>query len=487
MHPRGEHAQEAPRRPRFEVADVFRAHGEVFRQSHVLTHAQHRAMRAIENCRTAVLGGHVDVCADCGDERPSYNSCRNRHCPKCQALAQAQWLERQRDRILPTGYFHVVFTLPSELRSLCLLNQRLVYGLLFEAASGTLLTLGRDPKRLGGLLGLTAVLHTWTRDLRFHPHVHCIVTGGALANDAQGAPRWIDAGREYLFPVKVLSALFRGKLIAGLERIRREKELKLPRELVAPSAFDALVATLRRTRFVTYCKRPFAGPEQVFAYLGRYTHRVGLSNNRLLHVAPGGGGDDRDARREDRDNGAAGVHPALPASHPAPGLREDPALRADGGEQPGDPPGGRAQRPIRKGGAATAPAAAARLAGPLRRARRRRPDLLRRLRRRSHRAADPLPQAPARLRPRAPWPRGRAMTRHDASRAPARWTRAQRHPCASAATARRPRATPPPTGGGLGHDPLPKTTTQASSPGAGPVTEPPRHPVPLDRLAAQSP
>lgn len=284
MHPRQADAQAASPRPRFEVAEIFRAHGDAFRQSHVLTPAQHKAMWDIEHCRTETLGGHLDVCPDCGDERPSYNSCRNRHCPKCQALAQARWLERQRERLLPTGYFHVVLTLPSELRPLGLLDPASLFRLLFAAASDALLTLGRDPRRLGGLIGVTAVLHTWTRDLRFHPHLHCVVTGGALGADAHGRPLWTDAGRNHLFPVKVLSKLFQGKFLAALNRARQEGELRLPVELETPSAFDAFVAQLRRTRWVTYCKRPFAGPEQVFNYLGRYTHRVGISNARLLDV-----------------------------------------------------------------------------------------------------------------------------------------------------------------------------------------------------------
>ena len=266
------------------MADIFRAHGESFRSRQVLTEVQRKAMWAIMNCRTAVLGGHVDVCADCGDERPAYNSCRNRHCPKCQALAQAAWLEKQKQRILDTGYFHVVFTVPSELRLLGRCAPSAIYDLLFRAASDTLLTLGRDAKRLGGLLGLTAVLHTWKRDLHFHPHLHCIVTGGALGAAPDGRPKWIDAGQDYLFPVKVLSKLFRGKFVAGLEQSHARGELVLPEALQAPGAFSALLAQLRRTRWVTYCKRPFAGPEQVFKYLGRYTHRVGLSNKRLLAV-----------------------------------------------------------------------------------------------------------------------------------------------------------------------------------------------------------
>ena len=277
-------ARDVANRPRFEVADIFRAHGESFRASHALTEIQHKAMWAISHCRTASLGGHADVCADCGDERVSYNSCRNRHCPKCQALAQAEWLEKQKQRILDTGYFHVVFTVPSELRLLGKCSPSAIYDLLFQAASDTLLTLGRDPKRMGGLLGVTAVLHTWTRDLRFHPHLHCVVTGGALGVGPDGTPCWFDTGRKYLLPVKVLSKLFRGKFTAGLERLQARGELDLPGELQRPGAFGALLAQLRRTRWVTYCKRPFAGPEQVFKYLGRYTHRVGLSNKRLLDV-----------------------------------------------------------------------------------------------------------------------------------------------------------------------------------------------------------
>lgn len=275
---------EVGQRPRFEVGDIFRKHGVSFAHDHALTPDQRKAMWAISHCRTAVLGGHVDACTDCGEERPSYNSCRNRHCPKCQAIAQAEWLEKQKARILETGYFHVVFTLPSELRLLGRSCPTAIYNLLFEAASDTLLTLGRDPKRMGGLLGLTAVLHTWRRDLQFHPHLHCIVTGGALTHGTDGAPRWIDVGRKYLLPVKVLSKLFRGKFTAGLERLQARGQVELPPALQRPGAFTALLAQLRRTRWVTYCKRPFAGPEQVFKYLGRYTHRVGLSNRRLLDV-----------------------------------------------------------------------------------------------------------------------------------------------------------------------------------------------------------
>jgi hypothetical protein len=240
-------------------------------------------MRDIEACRTAQLGGHLDLCLDCGHQRPAYNSCRNRHCPKCQSLDQERWLDGRLETILPVPYFHVVFTLPGELAPLTLHNRRLVFALLFRAASETLLTLGRDPKRLGGQLGITIVLHTWTRNLRFHPHVHCIVTGGGLSADGE---RWLEARQSYLFPVKVLSRLFRGKILDALTRAHEQALLDLPDELVGEHAFAKLRSRLYDKEWVTYAKPPFAGPEQVFAYLGRYTHRVGLSNRRILDVQP---------------------------------------------------------------------------------------------------------------------------------------------------------------------------------------------------------
>jgi hypothetical protein len=238
-------------------------------------------MRSIERCRTAALGGHVDVCSSCGTATPSYNSCRNRHCPKCQGLAQAKWLEGRKQRILPTHYFHVVFTLPSELRPLARLNPRLVYGLLFEAASQTLLELGRDPERLGATLGITAVLHTWSRTLAYHPHVHCVVTGGGLSLDHA---RWVATSRKFLFPLPVMAQLFRGKMLCALRRAHRRRELRLPDDLVETSGFDVLVDTLFATDWVVYAKPPFGGPDNVYAYLGRYTHRVGLSNHRLRAI-----------------------------------------------------------------------------------------------------------------------------------------------------------------------------------------------------------
>lgn len=264
-----------------EVADIFRSHGEAYRQGHKLDKDQRAAMRAIETCRTPALGGHIDVCDTCGYQRPAYNSCRNRHCPKCQSLRQAQWIEQRLARLLPTHYFHVVFTLPAALRPLAHRNRRLIFTLLFRAAAQTLLALGRDPARIGAHLGITSVLHTWTRELQFHPHVHCIVTGGGLALDGTS---WKTAGRRYLFPVKVLSRLFRAKFLAALTAASRRNQLQLG----DATTFQHLVDVLHRTEWVVYAKRPFGGPQQVFRYLGRYTHRVGLSNQRLQSIDANG-------------------------------------------------------------------------------------------------------------------------------------------------------------------------------------------------------
>jgi len=239
-------------------------------------------MWAIESCRTSVLGGHLDVCDGCGYQRPAYNSCRNRHCPKCQCLAQARWIEQRTQRILPTHHFHVVFTLPGALRQLALHNRRLIFTLLFRAASQTLLTMGRDPRRLGGLLGITAVLHTWTRKLHFHPHLHCIVTGGGLSPDDH---RWVTTkSPRYLFPVRALSALFRGKFLDALRRAYRRGKLRGGpdlAELLDDQAFDCFIDSLYRQPWVVYAKKPFGGADHVFQYLGRYTHRVAISNQRI--------------------------------------------------------------------------------------------------------------------------------------------------------------------------------------------------------------
>lgn len=260
-------------RPALEVADVFRAHGEAYRRGHALTGDQVKVMRAIETCRTAVLGGHVDVCLDCGAVTPSYNSCRNRHCPKCQGLEQAEWIIGRKERTLPVHHFHVVFTLPAELRALAKANQEVVYALLFREAGRTLLELGET--HLGATLGVTEVLHTWTRTLTYHPHVHCIVTGGGLSQDGL---RWVPTSKRFLFPVRVLSRLFRGKFLAGLRQAQAAGKL----EGISARDFAVLVAQLYRKDWVAYAKRPFGSAEHVFQYLGRYTHRVGISNQRLL-------------------------------------------------------------------------------------------------------------------------------------------------------------------------------------------------------------
>jgi len=246
-------------------------------------------MRAIETCRTPVLGGHLDVCDQCGFERPAYNSCRNRHCPKCQSLAQAKWVEARIERLLPTNYFHLVFTLPGKLRPLALHNRRCVFGLLFQAASRTLLDLGKDKDWLGAVLGFSAVLHTWNRVQGFHPHLHCIVTGGGLSTSGNG---WVGVqGGRYLFPVKVLSTLFRGKFLAGLAQARRAGKLRFAGTCAAVADDDVFAAfkdELYRKDWVVYAKRPFGGAEQVYRYLGRYTHRVSISSQRLEAIDDSG-------------------------------------------------------------------------------------------------------------------------------------------------------------------------------------------------------
>jgi len=270
-------------RSSLQVADIVRAHAEGFLSAHpAVSDHQRRVLRAIARCRTSALGGHLDECPDCGWSRPSYNSCRDRHCPSCQSLDQARWIAARMERVLPTHCFHVVFTLPKGLRALAQANQELVYDLLFEAASASLLELGHDPRFIGGLIGVTAVLHTWTREQLYHPHLHCVVTGGALSADPW---RWIDAPKNFLFPVRVLGQIFRGKFMDALVRAHAAGKLDLTGSAAA-LADAARFARLRRklytTRWVVYCKRPFGGPEHVFKYLGRYTHRVGISNQRLV-------------------------------------------------------------------------------------------------------------------------------------------------------------------------------------------------------------
>jgi Putative transposase/Transposase zinc-binding domain len=293
--------QAAGSKPSPELADIFRAYGQSYRQSHPLPRSQLKVMRAIESCRTAALGGHLQQCDSCGYQQPAYNSCRNRHCPKCGSLAKAQWLEDRKADLLPVGYFHLVFTLPHELNPLILVNKKLLCDILFKAVSQTLLEFGRT--QLGGSLGFICVLHTWDQTLRDHFHLHCLIPGGALSFDLR---RWIAARRTFLFSVKALSLVFRGKFLALLERASSKGELQFPGRTAAlaePAAFTALVHALRQKQWVVYAKRPFSSPEKVLDYLGRYTQRVALSNNRILAVAETAEGPRVTFSYRDRKNG----------------------------------------------------------------------------------------------------------------------------------------------------------------------------------------
>jgi hypothetical protein len=266
-------------RPRFEIGDIVRKHGPAFARSHTLRSEQRRALNAIARCRTAKLGGHLDHCHSCGYEHPAYNSCRNRHCPKCQALSQERWIAARQERTLPTKHFHIVFTLPRQLRPLAAFRKEMVFQALLTAANATLLQLSRS--RLDAVPGITAVLHTWTRDLRFHPHVHCIVTAGGLKLDGT---QWTSSRSNYLFSVKVMGALFRGKMIAALRRLYRDGSFDGFEDFQDPQALDRLIHKLFTIDWIVYAKAPFDTSNHVFRYLGRYTHRVGIANSRLLNV-----------------------------------------------------------------------------------------------------------------------------------------------------------------------------------------------------------
>jgi len=274
-------------RPALELADIFRQHGADFRRSQALSPEQRRVMRAIEVCRTSVLGGHVDQCDFCSYRRVSYNSCRNRHCPKCQSLARARWLAARLADLLPLPYFHVVFTLPEQLAALALQNKRVVYNILFATAAETLRTIAADPKHLGAEIGFLAVLHTWSQTLRHHPHLHCVVPGGGLALD--GA-HWRSCRQGFFLSVNVLARLFRRLFLTALARAYEQDKLTFhgtSAYLAQPLAFKRLLASLRAREWRVYAKPPFGGPAQVLAYLGRYTHRVAISNQRLLALKDG--------------------------------------------------------------------------------------------------------------------------------------------------------------------------------------------------------
>ena len=271
-------------RASLEVADILRAAGPAYRTAHAghLSLQQLKVMSAIEHCRTAALGGHVEACADCGHQRIAYNSCRNRHCPKCQGAAARAWLAEREADLLPVGYFHVVFTLPAEIALVAFQNKAVVYDLLFQAASETMLRIAADPRHLGARIGITAVLHTWGSALTHHPHVHMVVPGGGIALDGQ---RWIAARPAFLLPVRVLGKLFRGVFLSRLLALHDAAKLGFfgsLAHLVDRAAFLRHLAPVRKKRWAVYAKPPFAGPEAVLAYLSRYTHRVAISNRRLL-------------------------------------------------------------------------------------------------------------------------------------------------------------------------------------------------------------
>jgi hypothetical protein len=274
-------------RPTLELADIIRQHGDAFRQNHALPLQQLKLLRAIELCRTAALGGHVDQCGHCQHTRVSYNSCRNRHCPKCQSLARAKWVAERQAELLPVEYFHAVFTLPDSMAAIAFQNPSVVYGLLFQTTAETLLTIARDPKHLGAEIGFFAVLHTWGQNLLLHPHLHCVVPGGGLSLDHE---RWIACQPGFLLPVRVLSRLFRRLFCQALRKAHSQGKLRFFSELKPledPAAFDQYLRSAQTQEWVVYSKPPFGGPQHVLEYLGRYTHRVAISNQRLAALADG--------------------------------------------------------------------------------------------------------------------------------------------------------------------------------------------------------
>src|SRR5215472_8443534 len=273
-------------RPPWEVADIIRGAGDKFLERYCdsLTWTQLKVLRAIARCRTAVLGGHRDQCVRCGHQVISYNSCRNRHCPKCQTNAREKWLCARRRELLPVCYFHLVFSVPHALVPLIWQNKRYLFGLLFDTSAATLLEVAANPARLGAEIGFLSILHTWGQTLQRHPHVHCVVPGGGLSPDHS---RWIRSVPQFFLPVRVLSRVFRGKFVAGLQRAFQRKQLAFHSELQSlanEKAFAAFVRTLFQEDWIVYAKAPFGGPEHVLQYLARYTHRVAISNHRLLSV-----------------------------------------------------------------------------------------------------------------------------------------------------------------------------------------------------------
>jgi len=276
-------------RPKLEVADIFRRYGEAYRLQHdgSLSTAQRRVMTAIEVCRTAALGGHLERCDCCSYERPCYSSCRDRHCPKCQSLARAEWVEKRIAEVLPTHYFHVVFSVPEQIASIAYQNKKVVYDILFRATAETLSTIAADPKHLGAEIGFFAVLHSWGQNLLFHPHLHCVVPGGGISLDGT---RWISCRPHFFLPVRVLSRLFRRLFLQYLQEAFDSGKLRFFSNLATledPQAFNRHLDPLRTLKWVVYAKPPFAGPQQVVNYVGRYTHRVAISNHRIVDIEGG--------------------------------------------------------------------------------------------------------------------------------------------------------------------------------------------------------
>jgi hypothetical protein len=317
--------------PRLELADVFRQFGPAYQRDRAVPLAQRRVMSAISQCRTAALGGHAERCDRCGYRRVHYNSCANRHCPKCQSLARARWIEDRQSELLDCGYFHVVFTVPEEIALIALENKKTVYGILFRTASQTLLRIAADPKHLGARIGFFAILHTWGQNLLHHPHLHCVVPGGGISPDRR---HWIACRRNFFLPVRVLSRLFRRLFLSSLQQAFDSGELRFPEALKTledPAQFARHLQRVGKSEWCVYAKAPFAGPTQVLDYVGRYTHRVAISNNRLLAIE-----DDQGSFRLEglpgraaEDHGAFGrrVYPPLPDSRASARFPAHPLLR----------------------------------------------------------------------------------------------------------------------------------------------------------------
>jgi hypothetical protein len=278
---------ESPRsKPTLEIADIFHCYGKHYQRTHAISYEQKKVIHAIRQCRTAILGGHIEQCENCGIIDISYNSCRNRHCPKCQTVKKLHWVKQRESELLPVPYFHVVFTLPHELNTLVLSNQALLYDLLFKTVGETLLTFGHDAKRLGGELDATLVLHTWGQNLLLHPHLHCIVPGGALTKDS----RWVKAKSNYLFPVKAMAKHFRANYLKRLQACYTRHELQFhgeSKQYASSVEFNRLKEILWKKGWIVYAKKPFAGPKQIIHYLGNYTHRIAISNHRLVNCENG--------------------------------------------------------------------------------------------------------------------------------------------------------------------------------------------------------